>query len=75
MENGLGETLGIGGDCSELRELFLQRTGSQRSDQLLQVEMQGRYGRFKKEAEKTRIFRKEKLAKDHLRGGREVEDG
>lgn len=23
MENGLGETVGIGGDCGELRELFL----------------------------------------------------
>lgn len=57
MENGLGETVGIGGDCSELREPFFQRrTGSHRSDQLSQVEMQGRYGRFKTEAEKARIL-------------------
>lgn len=59
MENGLGETVGIGGDCSELRELFLRRrAGSHRSDRLLYVKVWDYFGRFKKEAPKGKNFRK-----------------
>lgn len=70
MENGLGETIGIVGDCSELRELFLPRgAGSHRSHQRLQVARKAVLAGLKEEeARKGKNFRKEKLGKDHQRG-------